>query len=108
MVAQPLPQYYFIRLTTCAGTRRLFKTDVFGYVTALDTQAPCCFLAILMSVPSAGGRSRMSMFADQLMDLVGNMFFEATPEPPEDSYRRWLTSFWWIVVMVVMTGFTVS
>ncbi|KAL1440507.1 hypothetical protein MTO96_009364 [Rhipicephalus appendiculatus] len=46
------------------------------------------------------------MFADQLMDLVGNLFFEATPEPPEDSYRRWLTSFWWIVVMVVMTGFT--
>ncbi|KAH7951094.1 hypothetical protein HPB52_004725 [Rhipicephalus sanguineus] len=119
MVAQPLPQYYFIRLTTCAGTRRLFKTDVFGYVTALDTQARAfldsvwatllasmLLLAILMSVPSAGGRSRMSMFADQLMDLVGNMFFEATPEPPEDSYRRWLTSFWWIVVMVVMTGFT--
>ncbi|KAL1416380.1 hypothetical protein MTO96_028008 [Rhipicephalus appendiculatus] len=38
-VAEPLPQYYFIRLTTCAGTRRLFKTDVFGYVTALDPQA---------------------------------------------------------------------
>ncbi|KAH6931075.1 hypothetical protein HPB50_022052 [Hyalomma asiaticum] len=64
------------------------------------------FLAILMSIPSMGGISRMRMFADQLMDLVGNLFFEATPEPPEDSYRRWLTSFWWIVVMVVMTGFT--
>ncbi|KAH8023532.1 hypothetical protein HPB51_014781 [Rhipicephalus microplus] len=64
------------------------------------------FLAILMSVPTAGGKSRISMFGDQLMDLVGNMFFESTPEPPEDSYRRWLTSFWWIAVMVVMTGFT--
>ncbi|XP_075747944.1 uncharacterized protein LOC142813872 [Rhipicephalus microplus] len=64
------------------------------------------FLAILMSVPTAGGKSRISMFGDQLMDLIGNMFFESTPEPPEDSYRRWLTSFWWIVVMVVMTGFT--
>ncbi|KAL3225957.1 hypothetical protein MRX96_025301 [Rhipicephalus microplus] len=55
------------------------------------------FLAILMSVPKAGGKSRISMFGDQLMDLAGNMFFESTPEPPEDSYRRWLTSFWWIV-----------
>ncbi|KAH6924146.1 hypothetical protein HPB50_012810 [Hyalomma asiaticum] len=64
------------------------------------------FLAILMAIPSVVGKSRMSMFGDYLMDLVGNMFFESTPEPPEDSYRRWLTSFWWIVVMVVMTGFT--
>ncbi|KAH6931074.1 hypothetical protein HPB50_022051 [Hyalomma asiaticum] len=43
MVAQPLPQYYFIRLTVCGGTKRLFKTDVFGYVTALDPQARATF-----------------------------------------------------------------
>ncbi|KAL1440508.1 hypothetical protein MTO96_009365 [Rhipicephalus appendiculatus] len=49
-VAQPLPQYYFIRLTTCAGTRRLFKTDVFGYVTALDTQARVFLDAVLHSL----------------------------------------------------------
>ncbi|XP_050035416.1 uncharacterized protein [Dermacentor andersoni] len=64
------------------------------------------FLAILLSIPLAGGRSRLRIFADQLIDLIGNLFFEATPAPPEDSYSRWLTSFWWIVVMVVMTGFT--
>ncbi|KAL3225956.1 hypothetical protein MRX96_025300 [Rhipicephalus microplus] len=39
MVAEPLPQYFFIRLSTCSGTKRLFKTDVFGYVAALDPQA---------------------------------------------------------------------
>ncbi|XP_075547650.1 uncharacterized protein LOC142582140 [Dermacentor variabilis] len=38
-VAQPLPQYYFIHLALCGGTKRLFKTDVFAYVTALDSQA---------------------------------------------------------------------
>ncbi|KAH9382808.1 hypothetical protein HPB48_023370 [Haemaphysalis longicornis] len=63
-VAQPLPHYSFVRVTPCGGTQRLFKTDVFAYVTALD------------------------------------------PQPQESSYGRWLTSFWWIVVMVVMTGFT--
>ncbi|XP_049525153.1 uncharacterized protein LOC125946362 [Dermacentor silvarum] len=39
-VAQPLPQYYFIHLTLCGGTKRLYKTDVFAYVTALDSQTP--------------------------------------------------------------------
>ncbi|KAH7946102.1 hypothetical protein HPB49_020408 [Dermacentor silvarum] len=125
-VAQPLPQYYFIHLTLCGGTKRLYKTDVFAYVTALDSQArasfSCAFcsskqvwatlitsmlfLAILLTIPLAGGRSRLRIFTDQLISLIGNLFFEATPAPPEDSYSRWLISFWWIVVMVVMTGFT--
>ncbi|XP_077485162.1 ionotropic receptor 93a-like [Amblyomma americanum] len=64
------------------------------------------FLAIMLSLPSYGGKSRLGMFGDYLMDLIGNMLFESTPEPPETSYGRWLTAFWWIVVMVVMTGFT--
>ncbi|XP_037574819.2 uncharacterized protein LOC119457065 [Dermacentor silvarum] len=64
------------------------------------------FLAILLTIPLAGGRSRLRIFTDQLISLIGNLFFEATPAPPEDSYSRWLISFWWIVVMVVMTGFT--
>lgn len=37
-VAEPLPQYYFIQLAPCAGTRRLYATDIFAYVTALDRQ----------------------------------------------------------------------
>ncbi|KAL3225958.1 hypothetical protein MRX96_025302 [Rhipicephalus microplus] len=49
-VAEPLPQYYFIRLTTCAGTKRLFKTDVFGYVTALDSQARAFLYSVLHAI----------------------------------------------------------
>ncbi|KAH9367898.1 hypothetical protein HPB48_018983 [Haemaphysalis longicornis] len=37
-VAQPLPQYMFVRVTPCGGTQQLYKTDVFAYVTALDPQ----------------------------------------------------------------------
>ncbi|KAG0420704.1 hypothetical protein HPB47_003339 [Ixodes persulcatus] len=111
-VAMPLPHYYFIRLTPCGGTRRQFKTDVFQYVAALDRQVwaalltSLVFLALMMLLPSLGKPRKLEKFCDYFFELFGNMLFEATPDPPEHQFGRWLSSIWWLAVLVVMTGFT--
>ncbi|KAG0427753.1 hypothetical protein HPB47_025218 [Ixodes persulcatus] len=111
-VAMPLPLYYFIRLTPCGGTRRQFKTDVFQYVAALDRQVwaalltSLVLLTFLKLLPSMGKPRTLDRFTNSLFELFGNMFFEATPKPPKHQFGRWLVSFWWLAVLVVMTGFT--
>ncbi|XP_077561738.1 glutamate receptor ionotropic, delta-2-like isoform X2 [Haemaphysalis longicornis] len=111
-VAAPLPPYALQRITPCGGTKRLFRTDMFVIITALDVQvwaallSTLVFLAVVFSVPASRTKSRLQVFMNHLLDLFGNMMFEASPQPQTASHGRWLASCWWIVVMVVMTGFT--